>query len=241
MSGSGRLYTMRDDYFKSYKMFKFIQLALLVIFAVCFFLFIFLDENLRTNVFSNKVLLTICVFLWAFMLYSVVCIIMDFRLLEGHIVHDHVLKRAVYVDSLTGIPNRFSVDQIFEKYETEQDISKLGCSLIKISNLDEINNKYGRTSGNIALKEFSSVVERISAYYGFVGRNNGNEFLVVIENCTDDKLTRFSEELQKEIEQYNRTSGGYEIKIRVEKILNGPDGFKNFRQLVASLYEMAKV
>ena len=68
-----------------------------------------------------------------------------------------------------------------------------------------------------------------------------NEFLVVIENCTDDKLTRFSEELQKEIEQYNRTSGGYEIKIKIEKILNGPDGFKDFRQLVASLYEMAKV
>ena len=62
---------------------------------------------------------------------------MDFRLLEGHIVHDHVLKRAVYVDSLTGIPNRFSVDQIFEKYESGADISKLGCSLIKIDTLEE--------------------------------------------------------------------------------------------------------
>ncbi|MBO4904834.1 MAG: diguanylate cyclase [Lachnospiraceae bacterium] len=232
---------MRDDYFKSYKMFKFIQLALLVVFAICFFLFIFLDENLRTSVFSNKVLLTICVFLWAFMLYSVVCIIMDFRLLEGHIVHDHVLKRAVYVDSLTGIPNRFSVDQIFEKYEGGADISKLGCSLIRIDNLEEINDKYGRSSGNVALKEFSSVVERISAYYGFVGRNNGNEFLVVIENCNNDKLNRFEEELQKEIDQYNKTSGGYEIRIKLSKILNGSDGFKDFRQLVASLYGMAKV
>ena len=165
---------MRDDYFKSYKMFKFIQLALLVIFAICFFLFIFLDDNLRSSVFSNKVLLTICVFLWAFMLYSVACIIMDFRLLEGHIVHDHVLKRAVYVDSLTGIPNRFSCDQIFEKYENEQDISALGCALIRIANLDDINQDHGRSYGNVALKEFSSMVERISAYYGFVGRNNGN-------------------------------------------------------------------
>lgn len=232
---------MRDDYFKSYKMFKFIQLALLVIFAVCFFLFLFLDDNLRTSVFSNKVLLTICVFLWAFMLYSVACIIMDFRLLEGHIVHDHVLKRAVYVDTLTGIPNRFSCDQIFEKYEGDTDISRLGCSLITIANLEEINRTHGRSSGNIALKEFSSVVERISAYYGFVGRNNGNEFLVVIENCSSDKMDKFASELQKEIDLYNRTSGGYEIKIKLAKILNESVGLKDFRELVAKLYGIAKV
>ncbi len=232
---------MRDDYFKSYKMFKFIQLALLVIFAICFFLFIFLDDNLRVSVFSNKVLLTICVFLWAFMLYSVACIIMDFRLLEGHIVHDHVLKRAVYVDTLTGIPNRFSCDQIFEKYEGESDISHLGCALIRIDNLDAINREHGRACGNIALKEFSSVVERISAYYGFVGRNNGNEFLVVIENCDSDKMDRFARELQKEIDQYNRTSGKYEIVIRTAKILNESQGLKDFRELVAKLYGIAKV
>ncbi len=232
---------MRDDYFKSYKMFKFIQLALLVIFAVCFFLFIFLDENLRTGVFSNKVLMTICVFLWAFMLYSVACIIMDFRLLEGHIVHDHVLKRAVYVDTLTGIPNRFSCDQIFEKYEGEQDISKLGCALVKIQNLDEINQSHGRSSGNVALKEFSSMIERISAYYGFVGRNNGNEFLVVIENCNEDRMTKFSEGLQKEIAQYNKTSGGYEIRISFAKVLNESLGMSDFRELVAKLYGIAKV
>ncbi len=232
---------MRDDYFKSYKTFKFIQLALLVIFAVCFFLFIFLDDNLRTSVFSNKVLLTICVFLWAFMIYSVACIIMDFRLLEGHIVHDHVLKRAVYVDTLTGIPNRFSCDQIFEKYEGGADISHMGCALIVIDNLDAINRDFGRSSGNIALKEFSSVVERISAYYGFVGRNNGNEFLVVIENCNSEKMSRFIAELQKEIGQYNKTSGKYEISIRSANVLNETLGLKDFRELVAKLYGIAKV
>ena len=222
-------------------MFKFIQLALLVVFAVCFFLFIFLDENLRTSVFSNKVLLTICVFLWAFMLYSVACIIMDFRLLEGHIVHDHVLKRAVYVDTLTGIPNRFSCDQIFEKYENAADISTLGCALIVIDNLNEINTAHGRSSGNIALKDFSSVVERISAHYGFVGRNNGNEFLVVIENCGSEKMDRFASELRKEIDDYNRSSGSYEIRIKMAKLLNESQGFDDFRKMVARLYGIAKV
>jgi diguanylate cyclase (GGDEF)-like protein len=157
------------------------------------------------------------------------------------IVHDHVLKRAVYVDTLTGIPNRFSCDQIFEKYESGTDISKLGCALIVIDNLDEINREHGRSSGNVALKEFSSVVERVSAYYGFVGRNNGNEFLVVIDNCTGDKMDRFMGELQKEIDIYNKTSGGYAIRIKQSKVLNEVLGLDDFRELVAKLYGIAKV
>ena len=117
----------------------------------------------------------------------------------------------------------------------------MGCALIVIDNLDAINRDYGRSSGNIALKEFSSVVERISAYYGFVGRNNGNEFLVVIENCSTDKMDRFARELQKEIDQYNRTSGGYEIVIKTATVLNESLGLKDFRELVARLYGIAKV
>jgi diguanylate cyclase (GGDEF)-like protein len=166
---------------------------------------------------------------------------MDFRLLEGHIVHDHVLKRAVYVDTLTGIPNRFSCDQIFEKYENTADISTLGCALIVIDNLDEINRTHGRSGGNVALKDFSPVVERISAHYGFVGRNNGNEFLVVIENCSGEKMSKFSRELKKEIDLYNRSSGSYEISIKIAELLNETEGFKDFREMVARLYGIAKV
>ena len=98
-----------------------------------------------------------------------------------------------------------------------------------------------RSTGNVALKEFSSVVERVSAYYGFVGRNNGNEFLVVIDNCTGDKMDRFMGELQKEIDIYNKTSGGYAIRIKQSKVLNEVLGLDDFRELVAKLYGIAKV
>jgi GGDEF domain-containing protein len=85
------------------------------------------------------------------------------------------------------------------------------------------------------------MVERKSAYYGFVGRNNGNEFLVVIENCDKDKMSRFAEELQKEIDLYNGSSGGYEIRIDFKNVLNEELGLDDFRELVARLYGIAKV
>ena len=231
---------MGGDYFKSYKLFKFVQLTLLVIFAVVFFLFIFLDDDLRYNIFSNKSILTICVFLWAFMLYCVFCIFMDFRQLEGHIIHDQLLKKTVYVDTLTGIPNRFSCDQIFEKYDENIDISRMGCALIRISNLESINEDYGRTYGNIALKEFSTIVERVGAHYGFVGRNNGNEFLTVIDVCDGDVMDRFIADLDKGVNGYNKTAKDCKIEIKVASVLNEALGITDFRTLVAKLYGRAK-
>ena len=231
---------MGGDYFKSYKIFKFVQLSLLVIFAITFFLFIFFDDELRYNIFTNKSILTVCVFLWAFMLYSVFCIFMDFRQLEGHIVHDQMLKRTVYVDTLTGIPNRFSCDKIFEKYDENVDISKLGCALIRISNLDDINRTAGRSYGNIALKEFSTIVERVGAHYGFVGRNNGNEFLTVIDICDEQRMNKFFADLEKGVNSYNKTSKNYEIEIKAASVLNESLGITDFRELIAKLYGRAK-
>ena len=48
-------------------------------------------------------------------------------------------------------------------------------------------------------------------------------------------------ELQKEIDIYNKTSGGYAIRIKQSKVLNEVLGLDDFRELVAKLYGIAKV
>lgn len=231
---------MKEDYFKGYKIFKIVQLIILIVFAVVFFGYIFLDDELRPHLFTNKNLLTIAVFLWGFMIYSVVCIILDFHQLEGHIMHDEVLNCAVYRDALTGIPNRFGCDRIFEKYGNEKDISDLGCSLIEISNLDEINRMSGRSAGNVALKDFSRMIERVGAYFGFVGRNSGNEFLTVIEKCDESKMNRFIDELRKEIDEYNKSNEGMKIAINSTNVINSSLGIDDFNGLIAKLYADAR-
>lgn len=228
---------MRKDYFKGFKLFKTVQLIILLLFAVTFFLYLYLDDELRTHVFSNKTLMTICVFLWAFMIYSVACIVLDFYQLEGHIAYNNVLSRAVYTDALTGIPNRHGVDRIFEEYSNGKDISKLGCALIKISNLDEVNHNKGRITGNILLVDFSRIMERVGAHYGFVGRNNGNEFLTVIDNCDQVRIEQFANELNKEISVHNGLEGSEPIQIEMTKVLNQDVKIDDFTGLIVRLYE----
>lgn len=231
---------MKQDYFKSYKYFKVVQLAVLVIFAVVFFCYLYFDKNLRSNVLTNRSLLTICVFLWFFMVYSLISIIWDFKQLEGNILHDSVLHRAAYVDTLTGIPNRYSCDQIFEKYEKGTDISKIGCALVIISNLSDINSQKGRRTGNIALCDFSRIFENVGTKYGFVGRNSGNEFLFVMEESNDTLMNDFISDIDTALNEYNAIEGHTRIEISSYYILNNEMEIENFTDLVAALYKSAK-
>jgi len=232
-------FAVKEDYFKSYKYFKMIQLAVLVIFAVAFFCNLYFDKDLHSNIFTNRSLLTICIFLWAFMIYSLVSIIWDFRQLEGDIIHHSALHRAAYVDNLTGIPNRYSCDQIFEKYSPGVDISKMGCVLAAISNLSEINANEGRDKGNAILRDFSHILESTCKKYGFVGRNGGNDFLVVIEESDDEIMNELISNLGSAIEKYNNSESGH-IEISTTYILNENAKTTDFAQLVAMLYKTSK-
>ena len=231
---------MRRDYFRGYKLFKIIQLIILIIFAITFFLYIFLDNTLRNSIYTNRNLLTICVFLWAFMIYSVVSIILDFYQLEGHIAHDMVLNKAVFTDTLTGIPNRLGCDKIFEEYSNGKDISEIGCALVEISNLDSVNHEKGRIIGNIILVNFSRIIERVGAHFGFVGRNNGNGFLVIIENCDKAKMNDFITQLQEEVNEYNKVDDSEKVEFKVIPVLNESLGINDFTELIVKLYSIAR-
>lgn len=230
---------MKEDYFKSYKYFKMIQLAVLVIFAVAFFCYLYFDRDLHSNIYTNRSLLTICIFLWAFMIYSLISIVWDFRQLEGDILHHSALRRAAYVDSLTGIPNRYSCDQIFEKYGPGEDISKIGCALVSISNLVKINQTSGRKQGNEIIRDFSRMFENVGKKYGFVGRNGGNEFLLVIEESSDEQMKKFISDLDNALNAYNEANSN-RIEISTFYILNEEMKLADFAQLVATLYKTAK-
>jgi len=228
---------MKDNYLKTYKIFKIIQLILLIIFFLTFVIYLKLDPTLRNNIFTNSNLLTICVFLWAFMIFCFISLILDLSQLEKSITDNHTLNRTAYLDSLTGIPNRQSCDIIFEKYENEKSISDIGCALINISNLSLINEALGRNKGNSLIQDFASVFETVGDRYGFVGRNGGNEFLIVVEKCSDEKMNNFLSDLSDAVKEYNENSNQIPVTYKSNYVLNSIQKKTSFGELIASLYK----
>lgn len=181
----------------------------------------------------------LCILLCVFMLFSFVCIIVDFRQLKKSLSDNDDLNRLAYLDTLTGIPNRISCDIMFQHYENAESsvILNLGSSLISITNLSLINEALGREKGNFLIQDFAMLFDRVGSKYGFVGRNGGNEFLIVIEDCTKEKMQHFLEDLSNEVKDYNEKSNHMPVTYKSNSVYNSELNKTVFADIIAQLYK----
>lgn len=228
---------MKEYNYKVYKIFKFCQLAVLIALFVAMLMYLKFNDVVKNNIYTNKTLLALCVFMWIFMLLSFICIIIDLRQLERYISEAYQLNRIAYTDSLTGLPNRLSCDTLFEKYDNTATIDDLAVALVTITNLALINEALGHEKGDNVIKDFVSLFEKTGEKYGFVGRNGGNEFLIVMENCDEVKMAHFLDEFSEAIDEYNRTSNQLPVTYKSNTAFNISEEKYTFGELISALYK----
>jgi diguanylate cyclase (GGDEF)-like protein len=147
------------------------------------------------------------------------------------------IKKTTYQDELTGIPNHYSCDQIFYKYSTEDSVRHVGCALIVIDNLVAINDEFGREAGNIAIIDFCHILQDVGEEFGFIGRNGGNEFLLVIEQCDKRIMEKFFSKLKVRMERYNALELNHPIDFRYEYVLNEDLKLQRFSNMITEVYQ----
>jgi diguanylate cyclase (GGDEF)-like protein len=170
------------------------------------------------------------------MIYSAVCLIADYSQLQKEITEAHKLNQAAYLDSLTAIPNRNGCDVMIAKYMGRRDVSRFGCALIELPKIDEINAAHGRLYGDKYINDFSGLLENTGNKYGFIGRNSGNEFLLIIEDCSATMMQDFVNELNAAVALYNKAGRDPQMEIELTYILNEQEGLKNFLSIISTLY-----
>ncbi|MDD3367976.1 MAG: GGDEF domain-containing protein [Lachnospiraceae bacterium] len=147
------------------------------------------------------------------------------------------IRKAAYLDDLTGLPNRFSCDLIFQMYADPSSIKNIGCASIVISNLVTINESVGRDSGNQVIADFCQILEDIGKDLGFVGRNGGNEFLFIVEDCNRSKMEEFFQSLNKRLKRYNALDLNDKIEIYYKYVLNNEYHAERFSDLITEVYQ----
>jgi GGDEF domain-containing protein len=99
-----------------------------------------------------------------------------------------------------------------------------------------INEQFGREAGNQVIIDFSHILEEIGEEFGFVGRNGGNEFLLVIEKCTKEQMEDFFTQLNARLKRYNVLTLNNPIAIRYGYALNEGLHFTNFSEIITEVY-----
>ncbi|WP_281950692.1 EAL domain-containing protein [Nitrosophilus kaiyonis] len=121
------------------------------------------------------------------------------------------LRDQLYIDSLTGLPNRFSL---------LEDIKSIKSGSLIIMNIDdfkEINDYFGQETGDKILKGFANRLRNlIKTKYPKIYRLSGDEFALLFDKkLSNNDLTHFIELLLNSIEKMTFFHQENELNIRV--------------------------
>lgn len=219
-----------------YKTLKVIELIALTILEAIFLIVILTNKTMKTSIFVDKSLFTICSVMYTTVIASLAFLIYDFIKLRELKIQAHRLENLAYLDSKTGIPNRTSCSMFFDTHGSADSLNGICCMVSEISNIKEINETHGKVVGDKIIRDFSAMLESSAKDYGFVGRNGGNEFVTVIEKCTDEKLSSFCSLLTSSLDEYNKHEP-VRIAVHSESVLFDKEEVSSFSELIAQAYK----
>jgi diguanylate cyclase len=182
---------------KSSKNIKWIYSATLFILVVSISMWIALKDRL---LFSQ----TILIFLLSYFVVSFFVIKYTDYLIEVLQIHQK-LKNEATKDYLTGLNNVRQFDKSFNSLSQmtlrkEEDLSLL---IIDIDFFKKVNDTYGHNAGDKVLKGLATILVDTCRTYDVVSRNGGEEFSILLLDCSAGKALQIAERVRKNVEVYN--------------------------------------
>lgn len=217
---------------KKLSAFKIIQLSILVVITLISVFFLIKPE-VKQFVFSSSAATTLFILIWIILIASFLFIMIDLSIISSIKLHFHNLYGVAYSDPLSGIPNRFSCDTLIEKYIDSELPEDIGCIMIDLANLPEVNSLYDHAAGNRLLKDFSGILSSSALSLGFVGRNGGNKFLAIFEDCTQEKLNAFLTRVSERVQRHNAKPGSISMEYKAGAALNSEEHLAKITGLIA--------
>ncbi len=146
------------------------------------------------------------------------------RLLEriaeqaGAVIHNSIVFEQTQEDSLTdpltGLPNRRSmfVHLTRELARAERLHGEVALIVMDIDEFKAINDTFGHHVGDRALREMASALHSALRPYDLCVRYAGDEFIIVLADCSPDQAELKRRELQEQV-------GRIEFEVRPGKLL----------------------
>ena len=186
---------------KKFDLIKTIQLIIFTVFAIICIALVLFNKDLYHAIANNPTMKLICGLLWFCFGLVFVSIFIDFNLISSYKKDYHELDHAVHTDHISGLANRKSIDEFIEKHRNEC----FPCVTLTPTNIQEINNSFGRAAGDDAIREFSNILMMSSVgLCSFVGRNDGLNFLAFFEKtASKEDVDKFLTNVEGRIASHN--------------------------------------
>lgn len=133
-----------------------------------------------------------------------------------------VLEQMAYMDELTGLGNRRMCEKKLTELEEKEMSSDSVYAIVSLdlNFLKRTNDTYGHKKGDELIKSFSDVLSNVFSLYGTVTRTGGDEFVVILDDITEEKVKSLLAQMLEQMEEKNKyasdvilsTAYGYAMK-----------------------------
>lgn len=117
---------------------------------------------------------------------------------QGSKIHD-----LIYIDSVTGLKNRFAINnRIDELIEAKSEFNNIAIMFLDIDDFKYINDTFGHEVGDKVIKATGEFLSNLETDNISVGRFGGDEFIIVLKSLNmNDELDVFLNKLQETFEE----------------------------------------
>lgn len=127
------------------------------------------------------------------------------------IIYLNLQNYRLNTDYLTGLFNRRQLEA-FISAKINSTSNKFSGILIDVDNFKIINDKFGHTIGDEALKTVATIIKETLSRNDFVARYGGDEFVIIMNTKNIEKLKRAVAKLHFAIQKANE-SGKYQYPL----------------------------
>lgn len=115
------------------------------------------------------------------------------------------LKELANKDGLTKLYNRYGFDEMAEKMISKNPKEHCVVVLLDVDDFKLINDMYGHAYGDKALISLSENMQKFFSSSALLGRNGGDEFCILLPNCT-------MEEVKESLIEFTKTPKTFSYK-----------------------------
>jgi diguanylate cyclase (GGDEF)-like protein len=163
------------------------------------------------------------------------------------VIELYSLDEKLNLDHMTGLYNRKYLDGYIEEILQMGRLNygakskrKFAALMLDIDSFKAINDTYGHVEGDNAIKTAAGILSRSVRKGDFVSRYGGDEFLIILNQCSANTPGRVMSRIRENVDRYNTEhdlpyriefSVGYKVFSNVSG-LTGKDIFSSIDQLM---------
>lgn len=124
------------------------------------------------------------------------------------IIYLAIQNELLLLDYSTGVNNRLSLDRLLRrKIANAHDGISFAVLLVDLDGLNSLNDRFGHSEGDTAIKTMAGLLEECFRRDGFVARFGGDEFAVIVNLRDARDLDGIKERVQSRLDEWNAASG----------------------------------